>query len=149
MSVGRDGENSLVAQNKTKPTAVDPAGYVAALDNPVRKRDAGYLMQLFSEVTGEKPKMWGPSIIGFGQYHYTYASGREGDAFVAGFAPRKTETVIYLMGALGEDNALMGKLGKHRMGKGCLYIKDLEAVDKAVLKELLVKSHAAIKARYA
>ena len=88
--------------------------------------------------TGEKPKMWGPSIIGFGSYHYMYDSGREGDMPVVGFSPRKAATVIYGLG-LGDSEALLAKLGRHTTGKGCLYIKRLAEVDQKVLEQLLLK----------
>lgn len=92
--------------------------------------------------------MWGPTMIGFGSYHYIYESGREGDMFLAGFAPRKTELVIYLVGKIQDQAELLDKLGKHKMGKACLYVKRLEQIDMDVLEELIVKSIAAIKAQY-
>ena len=105
-------------------------------------------MQLFERVTGAPAKMWGPTMIGFGQYHYKYDSGREGDLFLAGFAPRKSELVVYLVGKIENQSALLAKLGKHRMGRACLYIKRLEQIDLAVLEELVRKSIAALKAKY-
>lgn len=92
--------------------------------------------------------MWGPSIIGFGQFHYRYDSGHEGDSFLAGFSPRKAETVVYLMGQIPDQTELLGGLGPHRMGKGCLYIRNLDKIDFTVLTELVNKSVAALKAKY-
>lgn len=137
-----------MAANKTQPTAVLPADYVAALTDPIRKADSVVLLELMGRLTGEEPKMWGPSIIGFGNYHYKYASGREGDFFHTGFAPRKAEMVVYLVAESDDQPALREKLGKHRMGKSCLYIKKLEAIDMDVLEELITKSVATIRARY-
>jgi len=137
-----------MAENKTKPTGVDPADYVRAIDNPIRRRDAEFLSGLMSEITGEQPRMWGASIIGFGCYHYRYASGREGDMCLAGFAPRKVETVVYLMGEISGQATLLDDLGTHRLGKACLYIKDLDKVDKAVLRKLIEKSCDALKRKY-
>ncbi len=99
-----------------------------------------------TKVTGEKPKMWGPTIVGFGTYHYKYASGHEGDMCIAGFAPRKPNLTIYLMPGLNYD-ALMSKLGKHRMGKACLYIRRLEDVDMAVLEKLIAESVKFVRAK--
>ena len=93
--------------------------------------------------TGEKPKMWGPSIIGFGSYHYMYESGREGDMPLAGFSPRKAATVVYGMTGFSDSEALRAKLGKHTTGRGCLYIKKLADVDQKVLETLILKSVAA------
>ena len=135
-------------QNKTKPTDVSPAAHVGALENDVRRRDAERLLVHFEKLTGEKPNMWGSSIIGFGTYRYRYDSGREGEMFLAGFAPRKTETVVYLMGEIPDQAELLSRLGRHKAGKSCLYIKDLEEIDLAVLTELVVKSVAALKEKY-
>ena len=132
-----------MAENKTKPTSVSVAAFVDALANDTRKSDAKALIKLMQSATGEKPRMWGPSIIGFGSYHYRYDSGREGDSLIVGFSPRKAELVLYgVTGAL-EAAPLLTKLGKHSMGKGCLYIKKLEDVDTTVLKEMIVKAFAA------
>ena len=98
--------------------------------------------------TGEKPTMWGPSIIGFGSYHYTYDSGREGDMPLIGFSPRKAATVLYGMTGSRDSEALLAKLGKHTTGKGCLYIKKLADVDRQTLQTLIVKSLAMVRARY-
>jgi hypothetical protein len=136
-----------VAENKTKATAVDPHDFVKQVDSEEKRKDAEELIRLMSKVTGKPPKMWGPTIIGFGKYHYKYESGREGDMCMAGFSPRKPSLVLYIGPAL-EDEKLMSRLGKYKVGKGCLYIKKLADVDRAVLKELVVKSVAEMRKRY-
>ena len=132
-----------MAANKTKPTKLSVAAFINALTDRERRADAKALVKLMESAAGEKPKMWGPSIIGFGSYHYKYESGREGDMPVIAFSPRKAATVLY--GATGFDKAaaLLAKLGNHTTGKGCLYIRKLSEVDQQVLKALLVKSVAA------
>jgi len=136
-----------MAENKTKPTKVSVAAFIDALTDQTSRADAKALVKLMQSATGEKPKMWGPSIIGFGSYHYTYESGREGDAPLIGFSPRKAATVLY--GAIGytDSEALLAKLGKHSTGKGCLYIKKLADVDQKVLEDMVVESVAAKRAR--
>lgn len=99
--------------------------------------DCGALIALMKKVTGEEPKLWGPSIVGFGQYHYTYDTGREGDWFLVGFSPRKANMTIYISGGFDGADALLAKLGKHTTGKGCLYVKRLAEVDLKVLEKLL------------
>jgi hypothetical protein len=137
-----------MADNKTKPTRLSVAAFIDALPDQTKRADAKALAKLMQSVTGEKPKMWGPSIIGFGSYHYTYDSGREGDMPIAGFSPRKAATVLYGMAGFSDAEALLAKLGKHTTGKGCLYIKKLADVDQKVLEALVVKSVAAKRARY-
>jgi hypothetical protein len=137
-----------MADNKTKPTKLSVAAFIDALTDQTRRADAKALVKLMQSATGEKPKMWGPSIIGFGSYHYKYESGREGDMPIAGFSPRKAATVLYIMTGFSDSEALLGKLGKHTSGKACLYIKKLADVDQKVLDALIVKSVAAMRARY-
>ena len=137
-----------MADNKTKPTGSSAAAFIDALTDRNSRADAKALVKLMQSATGEKPKMWGPSIIGFGSYHYTYESGREGDAPLIGFSPRKAATVLYGATGCGDSEALLAKLGKHSTGKGCLYIKKLADVDQKVLETLVVKSVAAKRARY-
>jgi hypothetical protein len=134
-----------MADNKTKPTKVNVASFIEALADETRRADAKVLVKVMQSATGESPKMWGPLIIGFGSYHYTYESGREGDVPLAGFSPRRAATVIYGM-ALGDSEALLANLGKHTTGKGCLYIKKLADVDQKVLEALVLKSVAAKRA---
>ncbi|HUK18073.1 MAG TPA: DUF1801 domain-containing protein [Bryobacteraceae bacterium] len=137
-----------MADNKTKPTKLSVPGFIDALTDATRRADAKALVKLMQSATGEKPKMWGPSIIGFGSYHYSYESGREGDMPLAGFSPRKAATVVYSMTEFSESKALLAKLGKHTTGGGCLYIKKLADVDQSVLEALVLKSVAARRARH-
>jgi hypothetical protein len=136
-----------MADNKTKPTKLSVAAFIDALTDPTRRADAKALVKLMQSAAGEKPKMWGPSIIGFGSYHYKYESGREGDMPVIAFSPRKAATVLYGLIGLSEAAALLARLGKHTTGKGCLYIKKLADVDQQVLEALVIKSVAAMRGR--
>jgi len=135
-----------MAENKTKPTKVSVSTFLDQLTDQTRRADARKLVRLMQDATAEKPKMWGPSIIGFGSCHFEYDSGREGDMPLIGFSPRKAATVLYL--ATGESNTLLAKLGKYTSGKSCLYIKKLTDVDQAVLEPLVGKSVAVMRARY-
>jgi hypothetical protein len=137
-----------MAENKTKPTEVSVSAFIEAITDETKRADAKALVKLMQSASGEKPKMWGPSIIGFGSIHYKYESGREGDMPLVGFSPRKAASVLY--GAIGFDGAekLLAKLGKHTTGKGCLYIKKLSDVDQKVLQTLVAKSRAAKHARH-
>src|SRR5271170_585066 len=129
-----------MAENKTKPTQVSVTAYIDGLTDPAKRADAKALVKLMQTAAGEKPKMWGPSIIGFGSYHYKYESGREGDMPLIGFSPRKAATVLYNMTGFTDSAELLAKLGKYTAGKGCLYIKRLADVDQKVLEEMAVKS---------
>jgi len=137
-----------MADNKTKPTKLSVAAFIGALTDQTRRKDAKVLVKLMQNAAGEKPQMWGPSIIGFGSYHYRYDSGREGDMPLIGFSPRKAATVLYNVIGFTDAKALLPKLGKHTTGKGCLYIKKLADVEQEVLEALVVKSLAALRARY-
>ena len=134
-----------MAQNKTKPTKVSVTAFIGAVTDPVKRADAKAIVKMMQSATGEKPKMWGPSIIGFGSCHYKYDSGREGDMPIIGFSPRKAATVLYLS-ASSDSAALLAKLGKHTGGKSCLYIKKLADVDPKVLETMIGKSVAAKRA---
>lgn len=137
----------MATKNKTRPTAVDPAAFIDKVKNETRRRDGHELAALMREITGEPAKMWGPSIVGFGAVHYRYDSGREGDICLAGFSPRASALVVYL--GPGIDNAaLMAKLGKHKAGKGCLYINKLDDVDRKVLRKLIEHSVKTLRKRY-
>ena len=128
------------AELKTKATEVSVADYIAALPEPSRSDDAAALDALYRKVTGLEPKMWGPSIIGYGSYTYKYDSGREGTMCRAGFSPRKGAHVLYVLGGLAESApiaVLLGKLGKLTTGQGCLYIKKLADVDLTVAEQLV------------
>jgi hypothetical protein len=140
-----------VAELKTKATEVSVADYIAAIPEEARRADATAIDALFRKVTGLEPKMWGPSIIGYGSYNYKYESGREGTMCRAGFSPRKSAHTLYVLGGLAESTpvaALLGKLGKHTTGKGCLYIKKLADVDLAVLEQLIAMSWARMSAAH-
>ena len=137
-----------MAENKTKPTKLSVAAFIDALTDPARRADAKTLLKLMQSAAGEKPKMWGPSIIGFGSYHYRYDSGREGDMPIIAFSPRKAATALYGMTGFSDAASFLAKLGKHTTGKGCLYIKKLADVNQHVLEALVVKSLAAKLARH-
>ena len=134
-------------ENKTKQTKVSVTAFINAIADPTKRADAKTLVKLMQSATGEKPKMWGASIIGFGSYHYTYESGREGDMPLVGFSPRKAATVLYVRLGSGGSQALLAKLGKHTTGKGCLYIKKLADVDRKALESLIEKCVATIRAK--
>ena len=136
-----------MAENKTKPTKVSPAAFIKEVADKGRQKDARELVAMMRDITGHAPKMWGPSIVGFGSYHYRYESGREGDAPLAGFSPRKAALVIYLGSGL-DNRKLMAKLGKHTAGKGCLYVKSLDDVDRRVLRTLVEDSFKTMQKRY-
>ncbi|MES2473002.1 MAG: DUF1801 domain-containing protein [Pseudomonadota bacterium] len=131
-----------MAENKTKATRASVSAFIAAISDDTKRADAKTLVKLMQAATGEKPKLWGPSIIGFGMHHYVYESGREGDMPVIGFSPRKPALVLYLTPFKGSD-ALLKKLGPHTSGKACLYVKTLADVDAKILKQLIEKSAAA------
>ena len=133
-----------MAENKTKPTKASVSAFIAALPDKIRRADAKALVKLMQAVSGEKPKLWGANIIGFGPHHYVYASGREGDMPLVGFSPRKPALVLYLTRFKGSDT-LLAKLGKHTSGKSCLYIKQLTDIDLKILQELIVRSIAAAR----
>ncbi len=127
----------MASQNKTQPTNVSAQDFVAAVE-PIRRRDdAMVLLDVFAEVTGWEPVMWGPTIIGYGRYHYKYPTGREGDFLATGFSPRKAALSLYIMPGYQNYSEIMGRLGKHKTGKSCLYINKLADVDVSVLKELI------------
>ena len=130
-----------MAENKTKPTGASVAGYLAAIEDETRRKDCKALSALMTKATKQKPKMWGPGIVGFGSYHYKYASGHEGDSCLTGFASRKSDITVYLGNFPGRD-PLLAKLGKHKVGGGCLYIKKLGDVDLKVLEKMIVASAA-------
>lgn len=137
---------------KTKPTDRPVSDFIEAVDDPRRRGDARRVDAMFRRVTGEEPRMWGPSMIGYGQYHYRYDSGHEGDAMRIGFAPRKTELVLYVLGVgperQAEEDALLARLGKHRTGKCCLYVRRLEQIDETILEQLAMLSWQTMAKRY-
>ena len=123
--------------NKTQPRDADVSGFIASVEHPGRRADAARLEALFRQVTGWTPRLWGPSIIGYGRYRYRYDSGREGDFLATGFAPRKSNLSIYIMPGYADFGGLLERLGKHKRGKSCLYVTRLADVDEAVLAELI------------
>lgn len=138
----------MAYEARTRPTEVSVADFVAAVENPRRRADAETLCALFEAVSGEPPVMWGPSIIGFGRYHYRYASGHEGDAPRLGFSPRKAQTVLYLMSGFEGQAALIARLGKVKGSGACLYVNRLDQIELDVLRELAVSSLAHMRERY-
>ena len=137
-----------MAETKTKPTKESVAAYLSKISNDDRRKDCKALIEMMKTVTGQQPKLWGPGIVGFGRYHYTYESGHEGDTCLVGFSSRKTDISIYLFPVFPQKETLLKKLGKHKMGKGCLYIRKLDDVDTGVLGKMVVASISEIRRRY-
>jgi hypothetical protein len=137
-----------MAENKTKATDASVEDYIASRANAEQRADCKTLMSIFKTVTGQSPKMWGPSIVGYGSYRYTYESGRKGEICLTGFAIRGRELVVYLVLEGKEQEALLSKLGKHRMGKSCLYFKRLADLDRSVIEQLVASSVAELRRRY-
>ena len=128
-------------ENKTQITNQSVEAFLNGVENEKRRKDSFKVLELMQQITGHEPKMWGPSIIGFGTYHYKYASGREGDFLAMGFSPRKTALTLYIMSGFSNYNELMCKLGKFKTGKSCLYVKNLEDLNLEILKELIKTSY--------
>ena len=137
-----------MAEIKTKATGASVSDYIAAHANEEQRADCKALMAMFKRVTGKPPKMWGPSIVGYGRYRYAYASGRTGEICSAGFSIRGRELVVYVSADSDEQKARLARLGKHKMGKSCLYFKRLADLDASVLEELVVASREELKRRY-
>lgn len=138
-----------MAENKTKPEKTSVPDFLNAMKDEQKRKDSLSLVEIFKSITQEDPVMWGTSIIGFGEYHYKYDSGREGDFLITGFSPRKAALTLYLMGCMEKEfTPLMEKLGKYKTGVGCLYFKKLADIDLEILKELIAKSYAFMKAKY-
>jgi len=129
-----------MAELKTKPNKLSVEKFLKNIPDKKKQEDAFIIMDLMKKITKEEPVMWGPSIVGYGNYHYKYESGREGDWFLTGFSPRKQNLTLYLMSGFKKYDELMKKLGKHKTGGSCLYIKKLEDVDMKILKELITQS---------
>ena len=137
-----------MSENKTKATTASVADYIVSRASEEQQADCKALMALLRKVTKAKPKMWGPSIVGYGTYRYTYESGRTGEMCRAGFAIRGRELVVYILADDNAQKSLLAKLGKHKMGKSCLYFKRLADLDKQVLEQLIVNSLAELERRY-
>ena len=135
-----------MAELKTKENDQTVETFLSSIEDAQKQQDCRTLIAIMQEATGAAPRMWGESIVGFGHYHYKYASGREGDWFLTGFAPRKQNLTLYIMAGFDNYEALLSKLGKHSTGKSCLYVKRLADVDMPVLTELVVESVAHMKA---
>ncbi|WP_300545761.1 DUF1801 domain-containing protein [Maricaulis sp.] len=137
-----------MSTNKTQPTQIDPRDFIESVEHPVRRQDALTLLDMMTRITGEEPEMWGPSIIGFGRYHYKYESGREGDFMRTGFSPRKANLVVYIMPGYTDFSPILARLGKHKLGKSCLYLNKLADVDLDVLEELIRAGLADMAKKY-
>jgi hypothetical protein len=133
---------------KTTSAALDRGAFMAGVDGPGRRAEAERLMEIFAEVTGWEPRLWGASIIGFGRYAYRYESGQGGTSLVTGFSPRKAELSIYILPGYADFAPILSRLGPHRLGKACLYIKRLDKVDEGVLAELIAAGVAEMTRRY-
>ena len=137
-----------MSSNKTVETDASVENFINAVDNEQKRQDSWDLVALMSKITGAPAKMWGKSLVGFGQYHYKYASGREGDFFLTGFSPRKTALTIYVMPGFADYEKQMARLGPHKTGKSCLYLKNLDEVDREVLEEMINDSVKVMRERY-
>jgi hypothetical protein len=129
-----------MAGNKTVETSDSVDAFIAAVEDEQKQKDSRELIELMRTISGAEPKMWGSSLVGFGQYHYKYASGREGDFFITGFSPRKTALTVYIMPGFDGYADQLDRLGPHKTGKSCLYLKKLDAIDRGVLEEIISDS---------
>lgn len=134
----------MASEPKTKKTTASVSAFIDAVENETRRKDAKAVLKMMKEVTGEKPALWGPSIIGFGSY-----KAASGDWPIVGFSPRKANLVLYIMPGFAQYDALLGKLGKHKTGKSCLYLNKLTDVDEGVLRELVERSVAHMRKKHA
>ncbi len=136
------------SNNKTVPTKTSPASFIKSVTDPVKRKDCQALAKMMREIVGKNAKIWGSSIVGYGQYHYKYDSGREGEMMLTGFSPRSQNLTIYVMPGFDKYQAQMKKLGKYKTGKSCLYVKKLEDVDQKVLRTLIERSVKDMKKKY-
>lgn len=136
-----------MAELKTKKNRKSVKAFLDAVENDRRREDAKAVLALMKEVTGETPRMWGDAIVGFGDFRYVYETGREGDWFLTGFSPRKQSLTLYIMSGFAAYDDLLGKLGKHKTGKSCLYVNKLDDIDLTVLRRLVKQSVAAMRKR--
>lgn len=135
-------------ENKTRQTKASVGAFLKKVKNNKRREDAIVVLEIMKEVTKEEPRMWGPSIVGFGSYHYKYESGREGDMPIIGFSPRVQSLTLYILPGFGNYDDLLGQLGKFKITKSCLYINKLEDIDTKVLKKLMARSVQYMKKKY-
>ncbi|MEM6477555.1 MAG: DUF1801 domain-containing protein [Pseudomonadota bacterium] len=137
-----------MSENKTRITDINPEDYIGGIEHPTRRADAETLNALFRRITGWTPRMWGPSLIGYGSYHYRYDTGREGDMLATGFAAAKARLSLYIMPGYADFQPLLDRLGKHKTGKACLYINKLADVDTGVLEEIIRAGLADLGEKY-
>ena len=137
-----------MAENKTKPTKASTVAFINGIEDRQKRADCKRVAAMMREATGARAKMWGANIVGFGRYHYKYASGREGDYMLTGFSPRKQALTVYIMPGFSHFSALMSKLGSYKTGKSCLYIKRLSDVDESVLQRLITESVKYMRRKY-
>ncbi len=137
-----------MAELKTRPTGASVTAFVAAIDDPQKRKDVKKIGAMMRRATGSRARLWGPSIVGYGRYHYDYPSGQSGDWMLTGYSPRKQALTVYVMCGFEPFKGLMNKLGKYKTGKSCLYIKRLSDVDEDVLEELISKSVQLMRKRY-
>lgn len=145
---GRRTSRISMAENKTKPTKASVTAFIKAIEDPAKRADARKVAAMMRRATGKRARMWGPSIVGYGTYHYEYASGREGDFMITGFSPRKQALTVYILAGFSRYDSLMKKLGRYRTGKSCLYIKRLADVDENVLERLINESVKYMRKNY-
>jgi hypothetical protein len=137
-----------VAENKTQATGASVTAFINSIDDKQKRADVRKVAAMMRKATGKRAKMWGPSIVGYGTYHYKYASGREGDFLMTGFSPRKQALSVYIMPGFAHFETLMNKLGKYKTGKSCLYIKRLSDVDEKTLEQLIIRSVKHMREHY-
>lgn len=137
-----------MSENKTKETNSPVEDFINAVDNDQKRKDSWDLIALMTRITGHEPRMWGSSLIGFDTYHYKYESGREGDFFITGFSPRKTSLVVYIVPGFEPYAGLLEQLGPYKTGKSCLYLKNLDAIDRKVLEKLITQSVKDMRKKY-
>ena len=147
-SVRRITSGTRMAEIKTQPTKASVTDFINSIDDREKRSDARKVAAMMRRATGKRARMWGTSIVGFGTYHYKYASGREGDFFLTGFSPRKQALTVYIMAGFSRFDRLMKKLGKHKKGKSCLYVKRLADVDQGVLEQLINESVKFMRKNY-
>jgi hypothetical protein len=137
-----------MSSNKTVETEASVETFINSVEDDRKKKDSWDLVEMMTRITGKPPRMWGSSLVGFGRYHYRYASGREGDFFVTGFSPRKTALTVYVMPGFDDYAAQLDKLGPFKTGKSCLYLKNLDTVDRDVLESIIADSVEVMRSRY-
>ena len=137
-----------MAELKTRQNRRSVRAFLDGIEDKRKRADSREVSKLMAQITGHRPRMWGTSLVGFGRYHYKYASGHEGDAFLTGFSPRKQALTIYIMPGFSRYEPLMKNLGKYRTGKSCLYIKTLDDIDRGILKTLIVRSVRETRKKY-